>query len=333
MIGRSADRSRRRRGAITVDHKRSMVGPVQAESTRSGGVSLPRNSQICPRDSTIRSRHARAAPSRVLQSSTQIRMVSLSGTGSHVETRDPLGRGDRFDCRPSDKGKVIVIPLSQPTRWASMALAGLIALFAILAGTSAGDARAESFKYWSLWTAEDGTWTAATVGAADLQLDDQSVFAAKYVESEVELTAADAPSEKAKYLDLCPDQQPQDGDARVAVVIDYGEAGLAPEGQTPPTNELECLYVPQPATGAAALSVTATVTEEASGFITAINGYPKAAEGETASAEPIVEDPSEGAPWGWIIGVVALVIIAILIGLAISRRNTSREDNSSDSGV
>ncbi|MCH9814993.1 MAG: hypothetical protein K0U64_00895 [Actinomycetia bacterium] len=195
------------------------------------------------------------------------------------------------------------------------ALVTVFAVFGLMVSLG-GSAKAESFTYWSLWVEEDGKWAPSQQGASDLTVTDQSVLGAKYLESEVELTSSDAPELKPDYAALCPDLPAAEGQVRVAIVLEYGDASLAPDGTNPPGNSNECVTIPEPATAAVALENAGSVTADSAGFITAINGYPADAAGAsvTPSAVPVGEPDDEGTD-SWIIVVVGVVILAILIAI------------------
>lgn len=217
------------------------------------------------------------------------------------------------------------------------ALVGLATTFALVLAMGTGAARAESFTYWSLWIVEDGTWAAASMGASDLKLTDESAFAAKYLESDAELTKVDAPESSSDYASLCPELQPEDGQVRVAVVLDFGDPNLAPGGQTPPENAVKCVLVAEPVTAAGALEAASSVTADSAGFMTAIDGYPgledaDTGEGEAStSSDQLVAEPDDGTN-AWFMGGLALVVIVGLIAFVVMR-NKKNDDGDSDDAL
>jgi hypothetical protein len=208
-----------------------------------------------------------------------------------------------------------VITFKGRAQFVAVALVALFAVFGMVVSSGA-TAKAESFTYWSLWVEADGKWAPSQQGASELEVTDQSVLGAKYLESEVELTTSDAPEIRPDYATLCPDLPAAEGQVRVAVILEYGGADLAPEGTNPPGNTTECVTIPEPVTASVALENADSVTADSAGFITAINGYPEGASGAsvTPSAVP-VGDPDDQGTNSWLIIVVGIVVLAILIAI------------------
>ncbi len=201
--------------------------------------------------------------------------------------------------------------------------AAVIALLCLLSPVGSA-ANAEEFTYWSLWEVSDGQWVDSQTGAADIELDDESVIAAKYLRSDITLTEADAPSQPAQFDELCPDASPApDGSVNVAVVIDYGTSDLVSTGQSPPATSVSCQAISKPASGAAALSQAATVSAESDGFITALNGYPGSG-AEATGTDDNRDSEESGLSVIWIIiliAVVVLIILAIVVQVRRSRQS------------
>lgn len=201
----------------------------------------------------------------------------------------------------------------------------LVAIF--LMAFTAPASHAETYQYWSLWAGEDGTWVASSTGASDMKLDNGSVIAAKYVETEESLTAADTPTQSPDYETLCPDSQAPGADAvNVAVVLDYGDASLTPDTATTPQPEVACVSVTKPATGATALSQVSTVSATADGFVTTINGYPNTETATTTEDSDTETEDATGIPaLTVILSVAVLGLIVVVAIVMIRRRNDSTE--------
>ena len=189
-------------------------------------------------------------------------------------------------------------------------------------------AKAETFDYWSLWEVENGEWVPTDVGASDLEVQNESVIAAKYVRTEATPTASDAPSQSTSYADLCSDSTSDSSGLDVAVVLDYGDPDLNPSEEATPKAVVECVTVPSPGTGAAALSAAATVTADQAGFISAINSYPASVPTESAAVpaanEPLNEDIETSAPGLsliWLLLIIGFVVLVIAVAVALYRRN------------
>lgn len=198
-------------------------------------------------------------------------------------------------------------------------LAAFLVSLTGLVGIAALPAHASSYDYWSLWTASSDKWSPSQVGMNDIKLADQGVIGAKYVQSSAELTEADAPSQSATYRTLCPNAEAApSGQVRVAVVIDYGNVASA---GTPPANEVKCLNVAEPATGATALNAAATISASSAGFINTVNGYPAASSDSTAVTQP----SNHGLKTLWTAIAVGLFALFIIAAVVLVRRKSKAD--------
>ena len=214
-----------------------------------------------------------------------------------------------------------------PRMHSAVLISALVAIFG-LGSMFVAPAKAETFDYWSLWEVQDGDWVPTEVGAADLQVENESVIAAKYIRAEATPTASDAPSKNTSFNRLCPNATGGGSELNVAVVLDYGDPDLNPSSEATPNTAVECVTIPSPGTGAAALSAAAEVTADQSGFITAINSYPAneptAAASIPAANEPADEDIENSAPGLsliWLVLIVGFVVLVIAVAVALYRRN------------
>ena len=92
-------------------------------------------------------------------------------------------------------------------------------------------ANAADYRYWTFWVTTNDSWSFANEGAGTLKATDQMVTGFKFA-----ITGADnglPPSESAVFAELCPDTSEQAGALRVAVVVEYNDESIAPEGETP----------------------------------------------------------------------------------------------------
>ena len=72
---------------------------------------------------------------------------------------------------------------------------------------SLGTARAEpQFRFWSLWTAPDGTWRQEQGNPDVLDVPARSVLAWVFVRSSGDVKATKAPETVARYDELCPQE-------------------------------------------------------------------------------------------------------------------------------
>jgi hypothetical protein len=202
----------------------------------------------------------------------------------------------------------------------------LIAIF--LLAFTAPASHAETYKYWSLWEGQNGSWEASQTSASEMKLKEGSVMATKYVETEEALTAADTPTQPTEYQTLCPDSPDSgNGTVNVAVVLDYGDSTLTPEAESTPQSETVCVAVPEPATGATALSEAAIVSATSDGFITTINGYPDIDGAATTATETETDtQESSGFPTLTVVLSLAVLVLIVIVAIVMIRgRNSSPE--------
>ena len=135
-------------------------------------------------------------------------------------------------------------------------------------------ANAADYRYWTFWVTTNDSWSFANEGAGTLKATDQMVTGWKFA-----ITGADnglPPTESAVFAQLCPDTSEQAGTLRVAVVVDFNDPAIAPEGETPPSpNVVKCVTVTEGQTAADALNAAGLEVRANDGFVCGINGYPK----------------------------------------------------------
>ena len=128
------------------------------------------------------------------------------------------------------------------------------------------------YRYWGYfhWEAADG-WQFATTGPADYTPKDGSVEGWRFAVNVGK--SARPPRTDGDFDAICAETPAQEGQKRVAVVIDYGLEEDAPKGEEPPAPRGECALVPTDATGAQVLQAVADVRIE-EGLTCGIDGYP-----------------------------------------------------------
>lgn len=135
-------------------------------------------------------------------------------------------------------------------------------------------AHADAYRYWSYWTGGE-QWTYSARGPGFRVPTDASVEGWRFVVSPRDGSQAVAPATASGYDALCPGSAPPPADQkRVAVVIDFGAAGIAPVGETPPARSVRCLTVPETETGLQILQGVAQLRFHTSGLICGIAGFP-----------------------------------------------------------
>jgi hypothetical protein len=198
-------------------------------------------------------------------------------------------------------------------------------------------ANASDYRYWTFWVTTNDSWSFANEGAGTLKATDQMVTGFKFA-----ITGADnglPPTESAVFAELCPDTSEQAGTLRVAVVVEYNDQSIAPEGETPPSaNVVSCVTVNEGQTAADALNAANLDVRAKDGMICGISGYPKEECGlaiasttsdptEIATAEDMatVDVPAEETkePTNTnlqLIGLAAVLIVAFALVLKMRKK-------------
>ncbi|NEC69597.1 SCO2322 family protein, partial [Streptomyces sp. SID9727] len=163
--------------------------------------------------------------------------------------------------------------------------AALLVVGAVLAVLGAGTAQAAGYRYWSFWEGSAGGWSYATQGPSLVRPEDGSVQGFRFSVS-ADSQDASQPRRAPDFAQVCADTPAKDGSKRVAVVIDPGTAGDAPDGETPPPPRTACARVAKDASSAEALAAVAKpLRYDASAMLCAISGYPANGCGEQVSGD------------------------------------------------
>lgn len=221
------------------------------------------------------------------------------------------------------------MPIHSTRRVVIGALTAIFTLFWLVPA-----AHAEEYSYWSLWETSNDQWAPAQTGAGGISLTDETVIGAKYVRTAEALSAADAPSQPATFAELCPEQAPApDGSINVAVVIDFGNAEIAPPGGTPPAGDVSCEVLPAGSNGSTALSAAATVTASSDGFITDIDDYPSAAQDRAATNTSSADGASdEEGSTNWAVPIAIAVAASVTVIAATAQMRKRRHETGKESG-
>ena len=201
-------------------------------------------------------------------------------------------------------------------------------------------ANAADYRYWTFWVTTSDQWSFANEGAGTLKATDQMVTGWKFA-----ITGADngtPPNQSAVFAELCPDTSEQAGVLRVAVVVDFNDASVAPEGETPPSESLiNCVTVNEEQTAADALNAAGLDVRANDGFVCGINGYPKeecgvevpstateTTEAETQADTPVVIAENEEVTQSSNTDLQLIALAAVLVvGLAIVLRMRKKKNN------
>ena len=160
----------------------------------------------------------------------------------------------------------------------------LATLFAALIASvlAAGPAKADLYRYWSVWQADNGSWSFIETAPDSLVPDDGDVLGWRYAVGGVDASTMRPPRTLPPFADICGTEAPPAGEKNIALVIDPGTAADAPAGQTPPSPSLTCATVPTGATAVQALQAVAETRVEG-GLVCAILGYPGTGCGDTVA--------------------------------------------------
>ncbi|MFF5702937.1 SCO2322 family protein [Streptomyces sp. NPDC012794] len=181
------------------------------------------------------------------------------------------------------------------------AVAGALGLLGVLGLAltlfAAAPALAASYRYWSFWDGADGRWTYATQGPSTARPVDGATLGFRFSVSKDAAAEAAQPRAGADFQAVCGGTAPVDGRKRVALVIDFGVPGDAPDGEGVPqdTPRTACAQLAPGATAAEALAeVAKPLRYNGAALLCGISGYPRTGCGEPLpDAEP---KPSASAP-------------------------------------
>jgi hypothetical protein len=220
----------------------------------------------------------------------------------------------------------------------NVAIVFIATLFSSL--ISVTSANAADYRYWTFWVTTSDQWSFANEGAGTLKATDQMVTGWKFA-----ITGADngtPPNQSAVFAELCPDTSEQAGVLRVAVVVDFNDASVAPEGETPPSESLiNCVTVNDGQTAADALNAAGLDVRANDGFVCGINGYPReecgvevpstateTTEAETQADTPVVIAENEEVTQSSNTDLQLIALAAVLVvGLAIVLRMRKKKNN------
>lgn len=205
----------------------------------------------------------------------------------------------------------------------------LLGLSACVGIVFAAPAHASAYRYWTYWQGTNGAWQFASAGPAFTLPADGSVEGWRFAVTTQQGTQNAAPGQLPDFEAICGATAPVSGSKRVAVVIDPGAQGDAPDGESTPAASSTCVVADVDATGYDVLRSIVDVRTDG-GLVCALAGYPARecapvvdidpAASSEPSTTPIVTHasaapkpqatgtPESGGPW------VTLAIAAVVIG-------------------
>ncbi|MEY5018593.1 MAG: hypothetical protein RJB54_511, partial [Actinomycetota bacterium] len=148
---------------------------------------------------------------------------------------------------------------------------------------------AMGYRYWGYFQASAGanTWTAAMTGPS-VEVKDGDVEGWAFVFSNNDIPASN-PMMDPDFNALCGETPEAAGKVRVGLVVDFGAANIAPEGETPREFFSDCVVVDEGSVGLDVLQSALEVRAGDSGLICGIAGYPSTECGAEIEA-PVTED-------------------------------------------
>jgi hypothetical protein len=228
--------------------------------------------------------------------------------------------------------------------WVARRAAGVLAaaLAAVLLLPAAGPAQAQqAYRFWGYHAWQGGEWTFAQQGPDQTRPADGAVEGWRFAVSGAEGSAR-VPRAAGDFALICGSTPPASGHKRVAVLIDYGVAAEAPQGDTPPQARGACAVVAANATGLQALRAVAALRLK-DALVCGVDGYPRTECGApyagplpdpTASESPVRlhlpteqtaaangSEPDDDFPAG--VAIAAAIVAVVGVGaLIVSRRRS-----------
>lgn len=207
--------------------------------------------------------------------------------------------GGRHGTAPRGGGRPRAGARRRPAARPGVRGPAVLLLVAAVTALGAGPAQAEGYRYWSFWQRDGGSWSYATEGPATARPADGDVEGFRFSVS-VNTQDAAKPRGTAGFDEICAGIPAEDGRKRVALLLDFGTAEDAPDGERPPEPRTECASVPEDATSGEALAAVAKpLRYNTSALLCAIAGYPERGCGEQVSGDAGAADggadPSGGS--------------------------------------
>jgi hypothetical protein len=173
----------------------------------------------------------------------------------------------------------------------------LLSLLIITSSLSISSSNAATgYRYWGYFQAQGGatSWTAAMTGPS-VEVKDGDVEGWTFVFSNNDIPAV-APMMDPDFATLCDGIPETAGKVRVGLVVDFGDANIAPEGETPMEFFSDCVVVPAGSVGLDVLRSVLDVRAGDSGLICGIAGYPAQECGAEIEAPTTQEAVTTSAP-------------------------------------
>ncbi|MEV4559786.1 SCO2322 family protein [Kitasatospora sp. NPDC049285] len=191
-------------------------------------------------------------------------------------------------------------------------LALVLLLLSLVLGLAAAPAHAAGYRYWSFWKGSPDGWAYQQLGPTANVPADGSVDGWRFVLSPDGGQDTPKPGPAADFAAICAATAPSGGHKRVAVVLDFGTAADAPNGEQPAAPRSACASVPSAASSAEVLAAVAPpLRYDSNGLLCAIAGFPHAGCGEQVSGSSAAsgKDGDGGPSLGLIAGGAAVLLL------------------------
>ncbi|MEP7331986.1 MAG: SCO2322 family protein [Terracoccus sp.] len=156
-----------------------------------------------------------------------------------------------------------------------IALALLLA--AAFAALTVAPAQAAAYRYWGFYQQTDAKWVFAQKGPDQTTPKDGSVEGWRFAVGDE--SSSRLPRATVTFEQVCAATPAQDGNKRVALVVDFGRVADSADGATPPDPKAVCAVVPTDSTSTDVLRAAGDLRMD-KGLLCAIAGYPAAGCGE-----------------------------------------------------
>ncbi|GLW10569.1 hypothetical protein Misp01_56970 [Microtetraspora sp. NBRC 13810] len=183
-------------------------------------------------------------------------------------------------------------------------------------------------RAWSFWQSDGTAWLTAPEAAAETTPADGATVGWRFAASPDQVAAEAPGGDIPVFEQLCKDVPAAEGEKRVVVAVDFGDAEAdAYPGETPPSDTpvVRCVSAGEPAT---ALQLLASMTKagvDATGRVATVQGYPARAAGDDVreAAAPVATEEAGGLPLPLIAGGAALLILLAITILLLTRRRST----------
>ena len=132
----------------------------------------------------------------------------------------------------------------------------------------------KGWRYWGYYQSASGshTWSEAMTGPT-VELHDGDVEGWVFTVSSKSI-APQSPHTSPSFKTLCKGVKYQKEKIRVGVIIDFGNASIAPKPEALPKTIRPCIVLPRGAIGLEVLKKVGTIRQSSQGFICGIRNYP-----------------------------------------------------------